>query len=420
VAKRKPKRAARAKGPQEIPEAPAHSGAHPPKTLKSEYPRVRFPRLALPLPGAEPQGLEPAGTAPAPRGPGKITVLVYNRNGADKLWNFLFSLKAQTRPPDEILVVDNKSGDASVSFMRTNHPDVRILELQESFARAQALNLGFLSAGGDQVVWVDSSLALPPEWLKRLGEAFETRSPEAGAVVSPVHGKAGWEGVEVRNILGRVLGREGPVPGGELFLPALGAVMLDRRLFPEGPFESQSPTGDDPFALGWSLQALGRKVFWAFEAKVLRPGDPPPAPGTFRLDLAAERGRWAAFYTFAEGRTLAKLFPLFLADALVRPFSRWFRPEGSFWGSALGNLTGLWLWGSCRAARKAAALRRRSPDSAGTRLLSGRLALGQGLTASLVNAFAAAYLAAVGLPTREQPRLGKDRVGPLEPPGRVG
>jgi hypothetical protein len=100
------------------------------------FPYVRFPRLALPLPGVEPKGLEETRPVlekpPAPEEP-KVTVLLYNHNDSDRLWNLMFALKAQTRVPDEILLVDNHSEDASVSFLRGNYPEVRVMELQEVF-----------------------------------------------------------------------------------------------------------------------------------------------------------------------------------------------------------------------------------------------------------------------------------------------
>jgi hypothetical protein len=343
----------------------------------------------------------------------KVSVLVYNRDGADRLWNLLFGLKSQSRAPDEILMVDNRSTDASVAFVRANHPGVRILELQERFPEAQALNLGFLGATGDLVVWVDSALALPPDWLKRLLEGYGARRTTAGAVVSPVHGRKGWEPVEVLNVLGRSLGTEAPVPGGELFQTSRGAVLLDRRLFPEGPFEGDLPAGLEPFALGWRIHAMGRQVFWAFEAKVLRPGEGPSAPGAFVADFGAERRRWAALWCFAEGRTLAKLLPLLLVDAFLRPFARWFHPEGSFWGTWAGNLSGILLGPACGAARSRMRERRKAPDRFGTRRLSGRMSAGTGVLPSLWNAFALAYLAAVQLPTRENPL---EEGGP-RPPG---
>jgi len=369
------------------------------------FPYVRFPRLALPLPGVEPKGLEETRPVlekpPAPEEP-KVTVLLYNHNDSDRLWNLMFALKAQTRVPDEILLVDNHSEDASVSFLRGNYPEVRVMELQEVFPEEQAWNLGFLAATGDLVAMVDLSLALPPEWLRRAVEAFKTRALDAGGVLCPVVGPKGAEGAPIYNVLGRVVGTEAPFPGGKPFAIPSGAWVARRRVFQEGPYEEDLPGGADPLSTGWRLRALGSHATWAFDARVLRPAEalePPPAP--FWVDLKAERRRARVFWAFAERSTLLKLAPLWFLEAAVRPFGRWFHPEGSFWGTLLGLLlVPFTLWGGGKG-RGDARPGKTVPDKEVLSGLSSRIATGDGAFASLWNAFCAAYLTAVGLPTLE-------------------
>lgn len=376
-----------------------------PSAPDRDYPAVSFPRLNLPLPGAEPKGLGESRPAAEkddlPPHP-KVSVVLYNRDDADRLWNFMFALKSQTRLPDEILLVDNGSTDASVEFLRTNHPEVRVMELEEVFPRAQALNLGFLAAEGDLVALVDLSLALPPEWLRRAVEAFQGRAAKAGAVVCPIVGPTGVESAPVYNVLGRVVAWEAPYPGGSPFGLPPGAVLARRKLFPEGPFEESLPEGPDPFAWGWRLRAFGSDAAWAFDARVLRPAEsiePPPSP--FRADYREERRRFGAWWVSTERATCLKLAPLFLADAVARPLGRWFHPGGSFWGSLLGLLSAPFALAPLGRASERLRESRRAGDAAVTAALSGRLVEGDGVFAGMCNAFCAAYLAAAGIPTRE-------------------
>lgn len=386
----------------------AGGGEEDPRPHRKEFPSVCFPRLTLPLPGAEPRGLDeerPSVSDPSvlvlPDEP-KVSVVIYNRDDSDRLWNFMFALKAQTRPPDEILLVDNCSQDASVSFLRSNYPDVRVMELQEVFPKEQAWNLGYLAATGDLVAMVDLSLALPPEWLRRAAESFKTRAARSGGVLCPVVGPSGAEGAPVYNVLGRVVGTEAPYPGGEPFALPLGAWVMRRRIFPDGPFEEDLPGGPDPFAAGWRLRASGSKVVWAFDARVLRPAESIEAPlSPFRSDYEAERRRACTFWAFADKGTLLKLSPIWVLEALVRPLRRWFHPEGSFWGTLFGMLTVPFrVLGLGKAAERMKDHKTVS-DKEVFSCLSSRVAGGDGVLAGLWNAFWAAYLAAVGIPTRE-------------------
>jgi hypothetical protein len=177
---------------------------------------------------------------------------------------------------------------------------------------------------------------------------------------------------------------------------------MKRRLFIEGPFEEELPAGPDPFALGWRLRAFGSNAVWAFEARVLRPADsdePPLSP--FRADYESERRRACAFIVLADTATIAKLLLLWVPDALARPFRRWFHPDGSFWGTLFGMLSICWTVGRLGKAGERMQVGRTLPDGGVTSQLSSRIVMGNGIFAGLWNAFCAAYLAAVGLPTRE-------------------
>jgi hypothetical protein len=276
------------------------------------------------------------------------------------------------------------------------------MELQERFPEERAWNLGFLASGGDLVAMVDSSLALPPEWLRRAVEAFKGRGTRAGIVVCPVVGAAGVEAAPLYNILGRSLGIEPPLPGGEPFSTGPGAILVKRRLFPEGPYEESLPGGPDGFGLGWRLRSFGSNALWAFEARVLRPvGAPKKQVSPFRLDYEAEVRRWCTFRAFAETSTLVKLFPLWAPEALFRPFVRWFQSSGSFWGTLFGMLAGFLKMTGMGEARMRMTEERIVPDGAVTRHLTSSLFGGNGIWAALLNAFSLAYLTAVGIPTKE-------------------
>lgn len=67
------------------------------------------------------------------------TAAVINFNGGDLVGETIASIKALTHPPDEIILVDDGSTDASLAIAGTRHPDVRILPMPGHTGRPAAV-----------------------------------------------------------------------------------------------------------------------------------------------------------------------------------------------------------------------------------------------------------------------------------------
>jgi GT2 family glycosyltransferase len=94
------------------------------------------------------------------------------------------SLLAQTRPPAEILVVDNASSDAERTALRARfggEPRVRLLLLDENRQFAGGLNAGAASAGPDidRLLFLNNDTLLEPDALARLEDTLDA-TPGAG------------------------------------------------------------------------------------------------------------------------------------------------------------------------------------------------------------------------------------------------
>src|SRR5712664_2801923 len=112
-----------------------------------------------------------------------IAVLIPAYNARDFLVEALESVRAQTRPPDQIVVVDDGSTDGTADVARAWHADrgsgIALSVLSQATAGAAAArNLGIRSVHADLIAVLDADdLFLPPH-LERLAEAFE-RAPDA-------------------------------------------------------------------------------------------------------------------------------------------------------------------------------------------------------------------------------------------------
>jgi glycosyltransferase involved in cell wall biosynthesis len=81
-----------------------------------------------------------------------VSVIIVVRNGERALPGALDSIQAQTRPPDQVLVVDGQSIDRTAEIARSR--DVEHI-LQPDLGLASARNLGLASTRGEVVAFLD-------------------------------------------------------------------------------------------------------------------------------------------------------------------------------------------------------------------------------------------------------------------------
>lgn len=134
--------------------------------------------------------------------PDRIVAFIVNFNRRELLLRTIASVQAQTRAPDEILVIDNGSTDDSIAAVRTEHGErVRVLALGENFGSSGGFHHGVaasLAAGATQVLILDSDVTLAADCVARLSAAL-TRDPQAGVVGPKVYH---WDSASVLQELG--------------------------------------------------------------------------------------------------------------------------------------------------------------------------------------------------------------------------
>jgi glycosyltransferase involved in cell wall biosynthesis len=99
-----------------------------------------------------------------------ISVVIPVFNDARMLQRCLEALARQTRPADEIVVVDNGCTDDSVAVARSGGARI-VVEPKRGIAPASAA--GFDSARGDIIARLDADSIADPDWLRHIERRFD-------------------------------------------------------------------------------------------------------------------------------------------------------------------------------------------------------------------------------------------------------
>jgi hypothetical protein len=225
----------------------------------------------------------------------KVAIVIVNWNGKHLLKNCLDSVFAQTYRNFDVYLVDNGSEDGSSSFIRTNYPRVRLIELSENAGFARGNNIGIKEALKDSeleyVVCLNNDTIVFKDWLLEL-----TKTAQSDKSIGAVSSKAYFDdGKTIQNaglVFYRTLhvNKNGGISLGfgltdaetpelsvdkEIFAPG-GVAPLYKKEVVNKIFESEGEFFDEDFFaygedydLGFRIRKLGYISFLSANAKLI-------------------------------------------------------------------------------------------------------------------------------------------------------
>jgi len=209
----------------------------------------------------------------------RVAAVVVAWNSAAWIPECLRALAVQTRPAEEVVVVDNASADGSVERARAGEARVLALTANEGFCAAN--NRGIAATTAPLVLLLNPDTALAPDFLEKLVPAFE--DPGVGAACGKL---LRWDG-RTLDSAGQALGwSRRPVDRGygqpdtgrydrrEDVFSACAAAALYRRAALQsvaGPagevFDPRFFAFYEDLDLAWRLQRAGWRVAYRPEAR---------------------------------------------------------------------------------------------------------------------------------------------------------
>jgi len=220
----------------------------------------------------------------------KVSLIATVKDGAEDLEEFLGSLRAQTRAPDEVVIVDGGSTDGTVDLLRRADGVVVIEERGANIARGR--NVAIANATHDVIAATDADCVLDPDWLERLLRPVEEGADVAMGFYLPI-----TDGFVQECLAAVNLPRDPLEVDGTRFMPSARSVAYRRSAIESaGGYPEWLDIGEDMW-VNHRWRELGLDLRLAPEAVVrwrLRPG---------------LRATWTQYFRYARGDAQAGMHP---------------------------------------------------------------------------------------------------------------
>jgi glycosyltransferase involved in cell wall biosynthesis len=219
----------------------------------------------------------------------KVSLVATVKDAKAHVEAFLASIRAQTRPPDEVVIVDGGSRDGTPEILRRAADVTLVQEPGANIARGR--NVAIRAAAHDVIAVSDGDCVLEPDWLERLLEPLE-----GGADVS-----MGFYRPIAETFLERCMAAANLPDADEVdparFMPSSRSVAFRRDAFDAaGGYPEWLDIGEDMYLdhrwrqLGLDMRFAPRAVAW------WRSGSP-------------DARNWRRYFRYARGDALAGMYP---------------------------------------------------------------------------------------------------------------
>ncbi len=142
-------------------------------------------RLFDRLPQAEKTEALSDGTESSAATHRRVSMLSVAYNRRRNVHELLTAVHRQTHPPLEVILVDNGSTDGTADMVRSEFPEVKLIETGANLGMV-AYNLGFEAAQGEYIlVMDDDGLPGSDDWIAQVAACFEA-NPRLGAACCTV------------------------------------------------------------------------------------------------------------------------------------------------------------------------------------------------------------------------------------------
>jgi glycosyltransferase involved in cell wall biosynthesis len=291
----------------------------------------------------------------------EISLVIPVRDEAASIEVLLDSIEAQTRQPDEVIVVDGGSTDETLKILEhwvSVHEQVNLRVLRSKDATpGKGRNIGIAGARNDWIVLTDAGIRLDHRWMEQLVAAVE-RDQAVDVVYGNYEPHRGSFYEECAALA--IVSPKQERPGGTMRGPFIASSLLRREIWKAvGGFPDLRAAEDRIFIR--RIEERGARKAWAPSATVHWQLPAGPIATFKKMMLYSQHNVWASqqrywHYGIAKMYAVGLLLALAIAayDPLLLPLlpvpplaralkSIWRRREGrsAFWALSPARLLGV-------------------------------------------------------------------------------
>lgn len=267
----------------------------------------------------------------------KIAIVILNWNGAKLMQQFLPSvIEFSKNETTDIIVADNGSTDESLSVLRTEFPEVKILDLKQNYGFARGYNEALKLIEADYFVILNSDVEVTPGWLDSPVALMEA-DPAIAAVQPKILSYHQKTHFEYAGAAGGFIDRFGyPFCRGRIFdeveadlgqynnqtdiFWATGACMFVRaKQFHEaGGFDADFWAHMEEIDLCWRLKNSGYRIVYTPESTVFHVGGGSlPYDSPRKLFLNFRNNLWLLYKNLPGNQLFQVLFMRMILDGVA-------------------------------------------------------------------------------------------------------
>lgn len=219
----------------------------------------------------------------------RIAVVILNYNGVQFLKQFLQNV-IENSPEAEVIVADNASTDESVDFLRSNFPNVRLIQNDSNTGFAGGYNEALKHVKSDYYLLLNSDVEVSKGWLQPLIDCLD-QNPKIGACQPKVlahHNKSKFEHAGAAGgfldcfyyplCRGRIFDHVETDSGqydndADIFWSTGACMMIRSELFHQlGGFDPKFFAHMEEIDLCWRIQSQGYSIRFIHNTKVFHVG----------------------------------------------------------------------------------------------------------------------------------------------------
>jgi GT2 family glycosyltransferase len=220
----------------------------------------------------------------------KVAIVILNWNGLKHLSQFLPSVMQSDWDDLDIIVGDNASSDASVSFLKDSFPAIKIIQNDQNYGFTGGYNRVLKQVEADYYILLNSDIEVTPNWISPIIEMMEAdtsigaAAPKIKAYHQPTHFEhAGAAGGFIDSYgypfcRGRIFYEVEEDRGqynesGEVFWATGAALFIRKKCWDEaGGFDERFFAHMEEIDLCWRLKNMGYKIMYCAESEVFHVG----------------------------------------------------------------------------------------------------------------------------------------------------